>query len=84
MINFDTFYAEYKQDMRDLKKTIEDNHDAIQPKIDDLCNRLTKIETERDTTVKIHTGQIKTLKGVIGFLGGVFGIIQALHYLKVV
>lgn len=89
MIEFDTFYKEYQQDKRDLNEKLDNYHREIEPKLNELCQRLTVIETERDTKVKLHDEQIKTgeakikrLQSIIGALGGAMGIITALHQLK--
>ena len=84
MITFDAFYEQYRQDVRDLNAKIDKNHDEIQPKIDELCKRVTVIETERDAKVKAHDKTLRGMKSVIGIMGGVFSVVQALHIFKIV
>lgn len=58
---------------------IKEDITGLKENVSDLCNRTTKIETERDVKVKAHDRQIK-LVAVFSPLGSfIVGIITVFH-----
>lgn len=58
MIDFDTFYREYKEDVRATNKKL----DNVTTSVNDLCIRTTRIETKMQDASEAKTEKDKTLK----------------------
>lgn len=89
MIEFDTFYKEYQENNRALNEKIDINHREIMPKIDDLCGRMTKIETKWEDNEKAQAVSAVNKKEVknsrynnifvgTGVTATIFGFIEVL------
>ena len=61
MITLDTFYKEVHENFRDLNRKIDENHKEIEPKIRDLCDRVTKMETVNDDKIRASEKKYKNI-----------------------
>ena len=66
------FHNELKKDVEEIKINVKES-----------CDRITSLETKRYVEIAIHDRQIKFLKGAFIVLGGLSGLAQFLHIMKV-
>ena len=80
MITPDQFYSEVMQSFRDINGKIDSNHKEIMPKIEDLCDRTTKLETEKKIREKNkaeeNNKKYNHIFATTGIVGTVFGVIE--------